>query len=84
VAGVPLLQRDNSDSIVATQRLSRERELGLLFTTMEELGVSLRDRRRMSALRESVWRQRDDFTFDAHADRLIEFFREVIRTSRGA
>jgi hypothetical protein len=45
--------------------------------------VVLRDRRRMARLRESVWRQRDDFTFDAHADRLIDFFREVIRTSRG-
>jgi glycosyltransferase involved in cell wall biosynthesis len=84
VAGVPLLQRENGDTIVATQRLARERDLGLSFTTMEELGVGLRNRERMQGLRESVWRQREVFTFDAHADRLVEFFREVIRTSRGA
>jgi hypothetical protein len=32
----------------------------------------------MTRLRENVWRQRLDFTFDAHVDRLVEFFRQVI------
>ena len=36
----------------------------------------------MATLRENVWRQRERFTFDGHADRLVEFFRHVIERSR--
>ncbi len=78
VSGVPVLQYDNAGSIFATQTIARDRTLGLFFTDMAGLGAQLRDRRRMAALRESVWRQRDVFTFDAHADDLIAFFRQVI------
>jgi hypothetical protein len=78
VAGLPMLQGDNSGAIVATQTLAREYNLGLFFSTMEELAVQMRDERRMAELRESVWQQRDQFTFDYHADRLIDFFRRVI------
>jgi len=78
VSGVPVLQYDNTGSIFATQTIARERDLGLFFTDMAGLGAQLRDRARMAALRESVWRQRDIFTFDAHADDLIAFFRQVI------
>jgi len=77
-AGLPVLQRDNHGSIVASQSLARERHLGLLFSDMDELGEQLRDHRRMDCLRESVWRQREEFTFDFHADRLVAFFRQVI------
>ena len=76
-AGLPLLQRDNAGNIVATQSLVHELDLGLFFTEVEELGVKLRDEQRLDAVRESVWRQRDRFTFDFHADALLAFFREV-------
>ncbi len=78
VSGVPVLQYDNVGSIFATQTLARERNLGLFFTDMAGLGAQLRNRPHMAALRESVWRQRDAFTFDAHADDLIAFFRQII------
>lgn len=78
VAGVPLLQYDNRGHSVATQTLAQERDLGLFFGSIEELAEQLRDRPRMAALRESVWRQRADFTFDAHTDELLAFFRTVI------
>jgi len=78
LAGVPLLQRDNAGSVVATQTLARERGLGLLFRDIPELAEQLRDRQRMAELRERVWAQRGDFTFDAHADALVDFFRKVI------
>ncbi len=79
MAGVPLIQRDNHGAVVATQSLVRRRHLGLLIPDLDELGDRLRDRPTMDGLRASVWRQREEFTFDHHADRLIEFFREVIR-----
>jgi hypothetical protein len=78
LAGVPVLQRDNEGAIVATQTLARQRDLGLAFRELEELGERLRDRAAMDRLRQSVWSQRSEFTFDFHADRLVEFFRQVI------
>jgi hypothetical protein len=42
------------------------------------LGEKLRDQHRMERLRANVWAQRDQFTFDAHADKLLSFFRAVI------
>lgn len=77
VAGLPVLQRDNSEAIVATQSLVRQLDLGLFFTTMAELREQLADEARMAHLRDNVWRQREQFTFDYHADRLINFFRQV-------
>ncbi len=76
-AGLPLLQRDNSGSIVASQSLVRERNLGIFFTSFADIGPQLREEGRLIRLRETAWAQRDEFTFDRHADRLVAFFRDV-------
>jgi hypothetical protein len=78
VAGVPVLQRDNTGHAVATQTVCRERDLGVFWHEPADLVAQLRDRDRMRALRASVWRQRADFTFDAHADGLVDLFRKAI------
>jgi Glycosyl transferase family 2 len=80
-AGVPLLQRDNTGHTVATQSLVRERGLGLFFTDIADLGRQLGERERLAAIRERVWAQRLDFTFDAHADGLVEVFRKAVAGS---
>ena len=77
-AGVPLLQYDNRDAVVATQSLARQLDIGLFFTNMAQLGEQARDEARMARLRDNAWRQRAAFTFDHHADRLVAFFRQVI------
>ena len=82
LAGLPMLQADNAGAIVATQELARRLDLGLFFRDMAELGHHLRDKRRMARLRANVWRHREQFTFDAHADRLISFLRQVIATQQ--
>ncbi|MBW3615106.1 MAG: glycosyltransferase [Actinobacteria bacterium] len=76
-AGVPMIQRDNSGSIVATQTLARERDLGVFWRDGDDLAAQLRDGGRMAALRDSVWSQRREFTFDAHVDRLVDFLRSA-------
>lgn len=81
-AGLPMIQADNRGSIVAAQKLAEDLDLGVFFSSIEQLGQRLRDARELNRVRESVWRQRDLFTFDAHADRLIEFFRSVIADRR--
>jgi hypothetical protein len=81
-AGLPMLQRDNTGHAVATQALVRELDLGLCFTGMDELARGLRDEARLAGLHESVWRQRDRFTFDAHVPALVGLFREVVDRHR--
>ena len=82
-AGVPMLQRDNTGHVVATQTLARERELGVFWSEPADLIATLRDRDRMARLRKSVWSQRDHFTFDAHVDGLVSFFRARIAAAGG-
>jgi hypothetical protein len=77
-AGLPLIQYDNSGAVVAAQSLTRELDIGLFSTSVAGLGTQLRNETRMEQLRANVWQQRERFTFDYHADRLVEFFREVI------
>lgn len=77
-AGLPMVQRTNAGSIVAAERLARDLDVGIFFRDLDDLADSLRDRPRLEALRANFWRQRDQFTFDAHADRLLAFFRTVI------
>ena len=77
-AGLPLLQRDNSGSIVAIQSLARHHEIELFFSSIEELGAQLRDTARLYAVRSNVWRCRPSFTFDHHVPRLVQFFRRTI------
>lgn len=77
-AGLPMLQRDNDGSIVASQSLCRRLDIGVFAGDMTDMAAQLRDAPRMQRLRERVWAQRDHFTFEAHVDRLVEFFRAVI------
>jgi ABC-type thiamine transport system ATPase subunit len=68
---------------VATQSLVRDLDIGLLFDDMAGLGEQLRDGERLEALRTNVWRQREQFMFDHHADDLVAFFRRVIARAGG-
>jgi glycosyltransferase involved in cell wall biosynthesis len=77
-AGVPLIQFDNAGSVVATQSLVRALDIGVFYKDAEQLGAHLRDQERMAHLRRNIWESRECFTFDYHADALIDFFRRVI------
>jgi len=82
VAGLSMLQRDNTGACVAIQSIGRERDLSVFYESIPDLAAKLRDRARMDELRESIWRQREQFMFDTHADDLIRFFRLVIAEAR--
>lgn len=82
-AGLPMIQRRNDGAVVATERLARELDVGLYFGDLDDLAAQLRDGARLAALRANAWRHRQYFTFDAHADRLIAFFRRVVAMSAG-
>lgn len=78
LSGLPLLQRNNEEHIVATQSMTKKFNMGLFFKDMNDLGEKIRDKKNMNIIRENAWNQREHFTFDYHADRLIDFFRTVI------
>ena len=77
-AGVPLLQRDNTGCVVATQSLARRLDIGIFVRGMKDAASQLRDCARMAELRANAWRCREEFTFDQHVERLLAFFRAVI------
>jgi hypothetical protein len=77
-ASLPMLQYDNTHAAVATQTLTRNLDIGVFFTSMDQLREQLADTAHMAQLRENVWAQREQFTFDYHADRLVVFLRQVI------
>ena len=67
---------------MAAQTLAKQMDIGLFFSSMEELRQQLADAPRMDAIRANLWRQRQQFTFDAHVDELVGFFRAVIASAR--
>jgi hypothetical protein len=78
MAGLPLIQRANPGAIVAAQTLARERDIGLFYESIEDLAAQLHDGARMRRLRDKVWGQREDFSFDRHVPVLVGFFRDVM------
>jgi hypothetical protein len=64
-------------SIVAAQSLAERLRTGIFFESAADLGEQLREEVRTASVRSRVVDGRDVFTFDAHADRLVEFFRRV-------
>jgi hypothetical protein len=82
VAGLPMIQRDNPGARVAIQTVAHERDLSVFYTSIPDLAEKLRDRATVERIGESVWRQREEFMFDTHADELIQFFRTVIGSKR--
>jgi DNA-directed RNA polymerase delta subunit len=56
--------------------------LGLFFNNMHDLKGLLQNRPLMTEIGNNVWKQRHFFTFDYHADELINFFKTVIKQSQ--
>jgi hypothetical protein len=81
-AGLPMLQRSNEGSIVATQTLGRDLGVSVFFDDVGQVGALLRQEAVDGRVRAAVAASRRRFTFDAHVDRLVEFFRTVIDRRR--
>ncbi|MBT1702842.1 glycosyltransferase family 2 protein [Chryseosolibacter indicus] len=77
-AGLPMLQRDNTGHIVATQSLVKEHGIGIFFNSIEQLANQLSDREQMQRIRKQVWQKRMMFTFDEHVHKLVNFFQQII------
>jgi glycosyltransferase involved in cell wall biosynthesis len=78
MAGLPMIQGNNSGHTVAMQSLIREKEMGLFFDTIPQLATQLRNSRVMEEISHNVWKNRMIFSFDYHVTELINFFRKTI------
>jgi hypothetical protein len=79
-SGLPMIQRDNSGALVATQTLARELGIGVFYRSIPQLGEQLRERPALDAVRDRVEAARERFCFDGHVPDLVDFFRQVIAT----
>lgn len=77
-AGLPMIARDNSGHIVATQALAQRLGIGVLYRSLPELARQLRDGAALAATRERVLAARGEFCFGTHVPALLAFFRAVI------
>lgn len=82
-AGLPMIQKDNSVHIAATQSLIRDLDMGIFFHSMDELGEKLKDKRRMQEIRNNATKNKMFFSFDHHVDDLVAFFEKVIQKKKG-
>jgi hypothetical protein len=82
-AGLPLIQRDNGDAVVAAQALARRLGVGVFYDDIDALAAQLQDGPRMDGLRARMWAQREQFCFDTHVPALVAFFRQVIANAGG-
>jgi hypothetical protein len=82
-AGLPMIQRDNTGAIVATQTLARALDIGVFYRSIPELAEQLRDRPVLDGMRARAEAARRHFCFETHVPGLLAFFREVIASARG-
>lgn len=82
VCGLPMIQRDNTGHIVATQRTVEELGIGVFGRDMADVARQLHDRETLSALRARVWEIRSQFMFDTHVGDLTEFLYGVVESAR--
>jgi hypothetical protein len=79
-AGLPMLQQASPGSVVAVEGL-----LGgsaVVYDDLDHLVVQLRDHSVLQAAGDVTWAERRRFTFDTHADRLVEVLHAAVASHR--
>lgn len=82
MAGLPMIQKNNSEHLVAMQNIVRQKNVGVFFKDMNDLCYQLKDRHYMSVLRENMMKQRYEFSFDYYVPELISFFKEIVEYNK--
>jgi len=77
-SGIPMIQKNNENHIVAMQSLLRKIDGGIFFNDYEDLAQQLHNAKRMEELRKNMIDNRFSFSFDYHTEDLVNFFRQVI------
>ncbi|NDV65746.1 glycosyltransferase family 2 protein [Bacteroides sp. 224] len=81
-AGIPMIQRDNSQHIVAMQNHVKKHGMGIFYKSYKDLANQLNDKESLKKIEANVRKHRLEFTFDYHVPDIIRFFREIIKESK--
>ena len=79
-AGLPVIFPDNTGHTVATQELAENLGIGIFFKGYQQLADALKDTEYMQKLSTNMLRQRALFSFDHYVPRLVDLFREAIKS----
>ncbi|MDR2010643.1 MAG: glycosyltransferase [Bacteroidales bacterium] len=77
-AGLPIIQKDNSEHIVAMHNYIKDVNIGVFFKKIEDLVLQLKNKDLLYQLRSNIITQRFKFSYDYHVPRLIDFFKQII------
>ncbi|MFQ1001290.1 glycosyltransferase [Modestobacter sp. SSW1-42] len=78
-AGLPLLQPDHPGSLVSVARVLREDGTGLFHRSPDDVADALAGELATRSGGRAALAVRERYTFDAHADRLVELFGSIAR-----
>lgn len=77
LAGLPWLQRDNSEHRVAAQSIAARWGVGLTYSDYDDLVAKLKEECALRTASHAMRRHRGAFTFDHHVTELVDFMRAV-------
>jgi hypothetical protein len=78
-AGLPLLQQANPGSLVSVERVLRRDGTGLFYRDADDVAAVLAGELASRRGATAALAVREQHTFDAHADRVVDLFRSVAR-----
>ena len=81
-AGLPMIQRDNTGHICASQSFTRKNGFGIFYHSYDDLAVQLSNTEQMKRMRQEIWDRREILSFNHHIDDVLSFFREVIESKK--
>ncbi len=80
-AGIPMIQKRNSNHIVAMRNYIDKYGMGIFYNTINELIFQMQDKELLNKVEQNVREHRFEFTFDYHIPAIINFFKQVIKES---
>jgi len=81
-AGLPMIQRDNTGHICASQSFTHKNGFGIFYHSYDDLAAQLNNREQMKSMRQEIWDKREVLSFNYYIDEVLSFFREVIKSKK--
>jgi glycosyltransferase involved in cell wall biosynthesis len=81
-AGIPIIQKRNTGHIVAMRNGVEKYGMCILYDSMKELVTQLKDKGLLAETERNVRANRMKFTFDYHVPDIIDFFKQVINSTK--
>ena len=81
-AGIPTIQKNNEDHIVAMQSYVKKRDCGIFYKDLDDLVSQLKDKSKTKRLNKNVMMHRMESSFDYHLPELIDFFKRIINKKK--